>query len=24
MALVISGKGRAAGMQRTDRWAPPA
>jgi citrate lyase subunit beta/citryl-CoA lyase len=23
MALVISGKGRAAGMQRTDRWSPP-
>jgi len=23
MALVISGKGRAAGMQRTDRWTPP-
>jgi citrate lyase subunit beta/citryl-CoA lyase len=24
MALVISGKGRAAGMQRTDVWTPPA
>ncbi|MGH3357446.1 MAG: HpcH/HpaI aldolase/citrate lyase family protein [Nocardioidaceae bacterium] len=24
MALVISAKGRAAGMQRTDRWQPPA
>jgi citrate lyase subunit beta/citryl-CoA lyase len=23
MALVVSGKGRAAGMQRTDRWTPP-
>src|SRR5215207_11536053 len=23
MALVISGKGRAAGMQRTDKWTPP-
>ncbi len=23
MALVISGKGRAAGMRRTDRWTPP-
>jgi citrate lyase subunit beta/citryl-CoA lyase len=23
MALVISGKGRAAGMARTDRWTPP-
>jgi len=23
MALVISGKGRAAGMQRTERWMPP-
>jgi citrate lyase subunit beta/citryl-CoA lyase len=23
MALVISGKGRAAGMVRTDRWTPP-
>jgi citrate lyase subunit beta / citryl-CoA lyase len=23
MALVISGKGRAAGMSRTDRWTPP-
>lgn len=23
MALVIAGKGRAAGMSRTDRWAPP-
>ena len=23
MALVIAGKGRAAGMQRTDRWTPP-
>ncbi len=23
MALVISGKGRAAGMQRTDVWSPP-
>jgi citrate lyase subunit beta/citryl-CoA lyase len=21
--LVIAGKGRAAGMQRTDRWTPP-
>ena len=24
MALVIAGKGRAAGMERTDRWIPPA
>ena len=24
MALVISGKGRAAGMQRTDVWSPPS
>ncbi|KAA5837137.1 CoA ester lyase [Saccharopolyspora hirsuta] len=24
MALVIAGKGRAAGMTRTDRWTPPA
>ncbi|UYM06158.1 HpcH/HpaI aldolase/citrate lyase family protein [Solicola gregarius] len=24
MALVISAKGRAAGMERTDRWQPPA
>jgi citrate lyase subunit beta/citryl-CoA lyase len=24
MALVISGKGRAAGMQRTDVWTPPS
>ena len=24
MALVIAAKGRAAGMQRTDRWQPPA
>jgi len=24
MALVIAGKGRAAGMDRTDRWSPPA
>jgi citrate lyase subunit beta/citryl-CoA lyase len=24
MALVIAGKGRAAGMVRTDRWSPPA
>ncbi|GAA4841569.1 HpcH/HpaI aldolase/citrate lyase family protein [Saccharopolyspora rosea] len=24
MALVIAGKGRAAGMRRTDRWTPPA
>ena len=24
MALVISAKGRAAGMQRTDKWAPPS
>jgi hypothetical protein len=24
MALVISGKGRAAGMQRTSTWTPPA
>jgi citrate lyase subunit beta/citryl-CoA lyase len=24
MALVIAGKGRAAGMSRTDKWAPPA
>ncbi|GAA4857392.1 MULTISPECIES: HpcH/HpaI aldolase/citrate lyase family protein [Saccharopolyspora] len=24
MALVIAGKGRAAGMSRTDRWTPPA
>jgi len=23
MALVIAGKGRAAGMERTDRWTPP-
>ena len=23
MALVISAKGRAAGMQRTDPWTPP-
>ena len=23
MALVIAGKGRAAGMHRTDRWTPP-
>jgi citrate lyase subunit beta/citryl-CoA lyase len=23
MALVISGKGRAAGMRRSDRWTPP-
>ena len=23
MALVIAGKGRAAGMDRTDRWSPP-
>jgi len=23
MALVIAGKGRAAGMQRSDRWSPP-
>jgi citrate lyase subunit beta/citryl-CoA lyase len=23
MALVIAGKGRAAGLQRTDRWTPP-
>jgi citrate lyase subunit beta/citryl-CoA lyase len=23
MALVISGKGRAAGMRRTDVWQPP-
>jgi citrate lyase subunit beta / citryl-CoA lyase len=23
MALVIAGKGRAAGMRRTDRWTPP-
>jgi citrate lyase subunit beta/citryl-CoA lyase len=23
MALVISGKGRAAGMSRTDTWTPP-
>ena len=23
MALVISGKGRAAGMDRTDKWTPP-
>ena len=23
MALVISGKGRAAGMQRTTKWEPP-
>ncbi|MQA10828.1 MAG: CoA ester lyase, partial [Pseudonocardiaceae bacterium] len=23
MALVIAGKGRAAGMTRTDRWTPP-
>ena len=23
MALVIAGKGRAAGMPRTDRWSPP-
>ncbi|GAB2687602.1 HpcH/HpaI aldolase/citrate lyase family protein [Thalassiella azotivora] len=24
MALVIAGKGRAAGMQRTDTWTPPS
>jgi citrate lyase subunit beta/citryl-CoA lyase len=24
MALVVAGKGRAAGMQRRDRWEPPA
>jgi citrate lyase subunit beta / citryl-CoA lyase len=24
MALVVAGKGRAAGMQRTDRWSPPS
>jgi citrate lyase subunit beta/citryl-CoA lyase len=24
MALVVAGKGRAAGMQRRDRWSPPA
>ncbi|HLR83954.1 MAG TPA: CoA ester lyase [Nocardioidaceae bacterium] len=24
MALVVSAKGRAAGMQRTDRWQPPS
>jgi len=24
MALVISAKGRAAGMRRTDRWTPPS
>ncbi|MFI9386129.1 HpcH/HpaI aldolase/citrate lyase family protein [Kutzneria sp. NPDC052558] len=24
MALVIAGKGRAAGMDRTDKWVPPA
>jgi citrate lyase subunit beta/citryl-CoA lyase len=24
MALVIAGKGRAAGMARTDKWTPPA
>jgi len=23
MALVVAGKGRAAGLTRTDRWAPP-
>jgi citrate lyase subunit beta/citryl-CoA lyase len=23
MALVISGKGRAAGMERSDVWSPP-
>jgi citrate lyase subunit beta/citryl-CoA lyase len=23
MALVVAGKGRAAGMHRTDRWSPP-
>jgi len=23
MALVVAAKGRAAGMARTDRWAPP-
>ena len=23
MALVVAGKGRAAGMERTDRWTPP-
>jgi citrate lyase subunit beta/citryl-CoA lyase len=23
MALVVAGKGRAAGMRRTDRWSPP-
>ncbi|MFP5345929.1 MAG: HpcH/HpaI aldolase/citrate lyase family protein [Actinomycetes bacterium] len=24
MALVVAGKGRAAGMQRTQRWSPPS
>jgi citrate lyase subunit beta / citryl-CoA lyase len=24
MALVVAGKGRAAGMSRTERWAPPS
>jgi hypothetical protein len=24
MALVISGKGRAAGMERGDVWSPPS
>ncbi|HEU0287337.1 MAG TPA: CoA ester lyase, partial [Nocardioidaceae bacterium] len=24
MALVVAAKGRAAGMTRTDRWAPPS
>ena len=24
MALVVAGKGRAAGLTRTDRWSPPA
>jgi citrate lyase subunit beta/citryl-CoA lyase len=24
MALVVAGKGRAAGLQRTRSWSPPA
>jgi citrate lyase subunit beta/citryl-CoA lyase len=24
MALVVAGKGRAAGMERRQRWEPPA
>jgi citrate lyase subunit beta/citryl-CoA lyase len=23
MATVVAGKGRAAGMKRTDKWTPP-